>query len=72
MIKSLIITSIKVYQKWISPRKSFKMKCRFYPTCSQYAILSIQKYGVIKGFVKMKNRLKRCRPDNFDSCIDYP
>lgn len=72
MFSKLLIFLIRIYQKYMSPIKSEKVKCRFYPTCSLYAIMSIQKYGAIKGIKKSINRLRRCNPYNRESCIDYP
>lgn len=72
MLSKYLIGNIKIYQKYISPIKPKKIKCRFYPTCSQYAILSIQKYGSIQGIKKTVKRLRKCNPHNRDSCIDYP
>lgn len=46
--------------------------CRFYPSCSDYAIMSLEKYGVIKGVKLSINRIKRCNPQNTDSCVDFP
>jgi len=63
---------IKFYQKCISPIKPKKVKCRFYPTCSEYGIQAIKKYGLFKGVNKTINRLRKCNPYNRDSCIDYP
>lgn len=68
-----IIFIIKAYQSIISPVLSrFEIQCRFYPSCSNYAILAIKKYGIAKGTRKTLDRLLRCRPDNPDSCIDFP
>ncbi|MEK4303568.1 membrane protein insertion efficiency factor YidD [Oceanobacillus sp. FSL K6-0251] len=72
MLSKILISFVRFYQLFISPIKPKRVKCRFYPTCSKYAILSIQKYGAIKGVKNTINRLKRCRPDNTESCIDYP
>jgi len=72
MLGKLLIFSVKFYQKIISPIKPKRVQCRFYPTCSRYAIISINKYGAIRGTKKSINRLKRCRPNNTESCIDYP
>ncbi|MGG3383094.1 membrane protein insertion efficiency factor YidD [Heyndrickxia faecalis] len=69
---AVLIAGVRFYQKIISPIKPKRIKCRFYPTCSQYAILAIKKYGAIKGTKKTINRLKRCNPYNRESCIDYP
>ncbi|MBS4022987.1 MAG: membrane protein insertion efficiency factor YidD [Dethiobacter sp.] len=65
----MIITLIRFYQKRLSKLTG---NCRFYPTCSEYAIIAIKKYGVVKGLKKSVNRLFRCRADNYSSCIDYP
>ena len=71
--KTFCIFLIRSYQNFISPHLRKKgIRCRFYPTCSNYGILAIQKYGVLKGIRKTWNRLYRCRPDNLESCIDYP
>jgi len=72
MMSDLLIGLIKIYQKYLSRIKPKRIKCRFYPTCSTYAMLALEKYGLRIGIKKTINRLKRCRPDNFDSCIDYP
>lgn len=59
-MKYLIIKSIKLYQRFLSPLLS--ERCRFYPTCSQYAIDSISKYGVFKGVVFSVIRILKCNP----------
>jgi Uncharacterized conserved protein len=46
--------------------------CRYYPSCSEYMIRSINKYGIIKGLVKGINRIRKCNNTNTDSCIDLP
>ncbi len=46
--------------------------CRFYPSCSNYAIGSLEKYGLIKGAIKSYSRLRRCTNKNLDSTIDFP
>lgn len=59
-LKKLFLFLIKFYQKNISPMK--KPCCRFYPTCSQYALEAIQKYGALKGFFLALWRILRCNP----------
>ncbi|MBR4949905.1 MAG: membrane protein insertion efficiency factor YidD [Clostridia bacterium] len=61
-MKKIIIFLIKLYRKYISPLK--KPCCRFYPTCSQYAIEAYEKYGVLKGTYLTIRRLIRCNPFN--------
>jgi len=62
MLKCILIGSIKLYQKYISPLKP--PSCRFYPTCSQYASEAIGKYGTIKGSYMAIRRLIKCHPFN--------
>lgn len=61
MFKNIFILPIRFYQNRISPIKT-KSCCRFYPTCSQYAIESIDKYGIIKGGFKSVLRILKCNP----------
>ncbi len=56
--RRVIICSIQIYQRYAP--KSIRDKCRFEPSCSQYMILAIQKYGLLIGIKKGVNRLKRC------------
>ncbi len=52
--------------------KKYKIICRFYPTCSEYAIIALNKYGLFKGIQLAQGRIKRCRFDNTESCYDCP
>ena len=61
MFRKLVIYIIKIYQKWISPLKIVP-SCRFYPTCSQYAVDAVSKYGVLKGGFMALRRLLKCHP----------
>ncbi|NLE04690.1 MAG: membrane protein insertion efficiency factor YidD [Crenarchaeota archaeon] len=61
MFRKLVIYIIKIYQKWISPLKIVP-SCRFYPTCSQYAVDAVSKYGVLKGGFMALRRLLKCNP----------
>ncbi|MDR0793147.1 MAG: membrane protein insertion efficiency factor YidD [Chitinophagaceae bacterium] len=54
------ILLIKIYQYGISPLLG--PKCRFTPTCSQYAIDAFKKYGIFKGFMLSVKRISKCRP----------
>lgn len=72
LISEIIIFSIRLYQKILSPILRHWLQCRFYPTCSEYAILCIKKYGLKVGLERSYRRLVRCRPENLDSCIDFP
>lgn len=59
---NVLIIIVKTYQKFISPLKP--RSCRFYPTCSEYSIQAIDKYGVVKGGFKSIKRILRCHPFN--------
>lgn len=59
-MKTLFIFLIKFYQFVISPL--FPNSCRYIPTCSQYAIEALQKYGAFKGLWKAFKRILRCNP----------
>ncbi len=59
-MKNLIIKMIRFYQKKISPL--FGPQCRYYPTCSQYAIEAVERHGVFKGSLLAMARLLRCNP----------
>lgn len=64
---------IRLYQRFLSPWLSRRgVRCRFHPTCSQYAILALEKHGLRKGSRMAFQRLRRCNPYNTESCIDYP
>ena len=59
-VKNLMIYLIKIYQKWISPLKP--PTCRFVPTCSNYAVTAIERYGAFKGSLLTMKRLLKCHP----------
>ncbi|ACV65031.1 protein of unknown function DUF37 [Desulfofarcimen acetoxidans DSM 771] len=56
----LLVSLIIIYQRFISPLKM--PTCRFYPTCSQYSIEAIQKFGVVKGVGLAVIRILKCHP----------
>ena len=66
--KRMIICAIRIYQRYAPD--SLRNKCRFEPSCSEYMILAIEKYGLIKGLQKGICRLKRCNIDG--GGFDFP
>ncbi|MCP4747584.1 MAG: membrane protein insertion efficiency factor YidD [Desulfobacteraceae bacterium] len=60
LISGLAILTIRLYQVLISP--VIGPACRFYPSCSQYAIESIRKHGLIKGCWYALKRFLKCHP----------
>lgn len=59
-MKKIAIRIIKLYQRFISPL--FSPSCRFYPTCSHYALEALEKYGFLKGSFLSIKRILRCNP----------
>lgn len=59
-VKKVIIGGIKMYQKAISPL--LPPSCRYYPTCSHYAITAVEKHGTVKGTLMGATRILRCHP----------
>jgi len=58
-MKYLLVSLIKFYQKF---SKYTAPSCRFYPTCSEYALQSIKKHGAGKGMLKAVARVSKCHP----------
>ena len=67
-IKNFLLLSIKIYQ-YVAPI-SIRSKCRFEPSCSNYMLICLEKYGLIKGIKKGIGRIKRCNIN--DGGYDYP
>jgi putative membrane protein insertion efficiency factor len=60
LLTTLLIAPIRLYQRWISP--AFAARCRYYPTCSAYAVEAIRELGPIRGPILAAWRLLRCNP----------
>lgn len=61
MAKKALIAIVRFYQHHISAHKGYS-SCKYYPTCSQYAIEAIQKHGALKGTGLALYRILRCNP----------
>lgn len=59
-MKQFLILVVRFYRRHLSPLK--KPSCRFYPTCSQYAIEALSKYGAWKGSYLSIKRILKCHP----------
>ena len=59
-MKHVLMAMVRFYRKAISPARP--PCCRFYPTCSQYALEALEKYGAIKGGWLAFRRILRCNP----------
>ncbi len=58
--RGLAVAPIVVYQRAISP--AIPQRCRYYPSCSRYAVDAIREYGILRGLVLAGWRLLRCNP----------
>ncbi|MCI6870594.1 MAG: membrane protein insertion efficiency factor YidD [Selenomonadales bacterium] len=59
-MKNILLGLIEFYRKWISPLKS--PCCRYIPTCSEYALIAVQRYGPWRGGWLAIKRILRCHP----------
>ena len=60
-MKKVFLAMIRFYRKYLSPRKRAP-SCRYFPSCSQYAVTAIERYGAWKGGWMALWRLLRCNP----------
>ena len=68
-MKKILAKAIRAYQIAVSPLLG--QNCRFYPSCSEYCLVSIEKYGAVKGTLKCVRRIARCNPWGKGGC-DLP
>ena len=59
-LRALALAPIRFYQRVISP--AIPRRCKYYPTCSEYAVQAIRTYGIARGLVLAGWRLARCNP----------
>ena len=68
-LRALAVAPIRLYQRVISP--ALGPRCRYHPSCSEYAVQAIRSYGVLRGLVLAGWRLLRCNPWSRGG-FDYP
>jgi uncharacterized protein len=59
-LRTIAVAPIRLYQRAISP--ALPQRCKYYPTCSEYAVQSVRSYGILRGLVLAAWRLLRCNP----------
>lgn len=59
-MRSVLVAPIRAYQRFISP--AFPRRCKYHPTCSEYAVQAVRTHGVMRGVVLAAWRLLRCNP----------
>ncbi len=65
-----LVLLVRGYQTFISPMTP--PTCRFYPSCSQYAVIAIERHGAVRGTWLAVRRLLRCHPWNPGGVDDVP
>jgi uncharacterized protein len=60
LLRTLAIAPVRLYQRAISP--ALPARCKYYPSCSEYAVGAIRRYGFLRGSVLAAWRLLRCNP----------
>ncbi|MFH0852075.1 MAG: membrane protein insertion efficiency factor YidD [bacterium] len=68
LAEAVILAAIRFYQLSLSPDQGFFKRellvCRFHPSCSDYALQGIKKFGILKGGLLAARRVLRCHPFN--------
>lgn len=73
-MKRMLLSMIRFYRAQISPRKG-KPCCRYIPTCSEYALLAIERFGALRGGRMAIWRILRCNPfskGGYDPVPEWP
>jgi putative membrane protein insertion efficiency factor len=58
--RSVVLAPIRLYRRFVSP--GISARCKYYPSCSQYAVEAVERYGILRGLVLASWRLLRCNP----------
>ena len=59
-MRAVVVAPIRFYRRFISP--ALPRRCKYHPTCSEYAVEAVRTYGVLRGLVLAAWRLLRCNP----------
>lgn len=59
-MRALTLATLRIYKRWISPM--VPSGCRYYPTCSEYMMQAVERYGVLRGVWMGVRRIARCHP----------
>ena len=60
LVRAVVLAPIRFYSRFISP--ALPPRCRYYPSCSAYAVGSIERFGILRGLVLAVWRVLRCNP----------
>jgi uncharacterized protein len=59
-LRGILVAPIRLYQRTLSP--ALPARCKYHPSCSEYAVQAVRRYGVMRGAVLAGWRLLRCNP----------
>jgi putative membrane protein insertion efficiency factor len=59
-VRAVVTAPIRAYQRFVSP--ALPRRCKYHPTCSEYAVQAIRSYGILRGVVLAGWRVLRCNP----------
>jgi putative membrane protein insertion efficiency factor len=59
-VRALVLAPLRLYRRFISP--ALPPRCKYHPSCSAYAVQSIERYGILRGLVLAVWRVLRCNP----------
>jgi uncharacterized protein len=68
-LRALAVAPVRLYQRAISP--ALPRRCKYHPSCSEYAVQSVRRFGVLRGLVLAGWRLLRCNPWSHGG-VDFP
>ncbi len=60
LARAIVLTPVRFYQRAISP--ALPRRCKYHPSCSQYAVTAVRRFGILRGLVLTAWRLLRCNP----------
>jgi uncharacterized protein len=58
--RSVAVAPVRFYQRFVSP--AIPQRCKYHPSCSQYSVTAIRRYGILRGLILSAWRLLRCNP----------
>ena len=59
-LRTVAVLPIRAYQRFISP--ALPRRCKYHPTCSEYAVEAVRRYGILRGVTLAAWRVLRCNP----------
>jgi putative membrane protein insertion efficiency factor len=68
-LRSVAVAPVRLYQRAISP--ALPRRCRYHPSCSEYAVQAVKRFGLLRGLVLSVWRLLRCNPWSHGG-VDFP